>query len=306
MFIIEHNQGFSKFQYAVCFEPVFWGPNNQCGSCPFFRLEVNEETLPPNRQELFQLMGTGLHQLKGALQMQVKLLGIFALLLTLTGCVTPPQPPVSLNAEFLTASDNRIGVAMDTMPSPNLQLPGANCLLCIAVASGANSELSAHAKTLSTEELAQLKAEVLAVLKEQGRNVILVDDPLLINKLPKTKGLGEGFAKRDFSSFAEQHGLDHLLVIDINGIGMTRPYTSYIPMGAPQATVSGTAFLIDLQSNKYEWYLPIDLHLGTEGEWDEPKDFPGLTNSYYQVLESLRDRVLSPLTIQAPIAQITE
>lgn len=238
--------------------------------------------------------------------MQIKLFGVIPLLLILTGCVAPPQTPISLNTDILSNSESRVGVAMDVLPSPNLQLPGADCLLCLAVAAGANSDLSAHSKTLSIKEIAQLKSDAVNSLKTQGREANLIDEPLVIDKLPKTKDLGDGFSKRDFSSFAEQYQLGHMLVVDINAVGMTRPYASYIPTGAPQATVSGNAFLIDLNTNRYEWYLPISLYLGAEGEWNEPKDFPGLTNAYYQVLERLKDMILSPLNLTQPIAEAGE
>lgn len=238
--------------------------------------------------------------------MQVKLFGILVLLLTLTGCVTAPQLPISINTEIFSNPDSRVGVAMDLVASPNLQLPGAGCLLCLAVAAGANSDLSAHSKTLSTDEIDQLKSDAAESLKAQGREVTLIEEPLLLDKLPKTKDLGDGFAKRDFSSLVEQYQLGHMLVIDINAVGMTRPYASYVPTGAPQATVIGSAFLIDLTTNKYEWYLPISLYLGADGEWDEPNDFPGLTNAYYQVLESLKDMILAPLDLTRPTFEASE
>lgn len=53
--------------------------------------------------------------------------------------------------------------------------------------------------------------------------------------------------------------------------------------------------MVDVDTNAYHWYLPINLHLSAEGEWKEPPTFPGLTNAYYQVLEKLRDMVLEPL-----------
>ncbi|MDG1310448.1 MAG: hypothetical protein P8P26_00120 [Porticoccaceae bacterium] len=227
--------------------------------------------------------------------MRIKILLILAAATALGGCVSPPQTPVSLSTEILTNPESRVGIAMDTLPPANLQLPGVSCLLCLAVASGANSELSAHAKTLSMDEIIQLKADVVSTLKNQDRETLVVDKPLLIDKLPKTKRLGAGYSKRDFSSYAEQYQLGHMIVIDINRVGMTRPYASYILTGAAQAAVAGCVAMVDLKTNKYNWYLPIDLYLSVDGEWDESKDFPGLTNAYYQVLESLRDMVLSPL-----------
>lgn len=169
--------------------------------------------------------------------MRIKTLLLLTLLTTLVGCVGTPQTPVSLNNEILMNPDNRVGVALDVLPKPGLGLPGADCLLCLAVAAGANSDLSAHTKQLSIAEVKQLQPMVLEALKGQGKEVVLVDEPLNVDKLPKTKGLEIGYSKRDFSGLADQLAVDQLLVIDIDAIGMTRSYASYVPTSPPQAVV---------------------------------------------------------------------
>tara|TARA_B100000767_G_C19752295_1_gene531327 strand:- start:1233 stop:1946 length:714 start_codon:yes stop_codon:yes gene_type:complete len=226
--------------------------------------------------------------------MKAKLFAISVLLLTLIGCASP-QPLVALNNDIIRNTDNRIGVAMNAFPEAGLRLPGADCLLCLAVAFGANSELNTHAKTLPTDDLDDLKNAVGDVLESQGKNVVVIEDDLDIDKLAKTKSLGEGFSKKDFSEFADKYHIDHMIVIDIDFIGLTRPYSSYIPTGQPQATVHGRVSMVNLETNKFNWYLPIASYLSADGEWDEPTEFPNLTNAYYQVIENIRDMLLAPL-----------
>lgn len=238
--------------------------------------------------------------------MRIKALLLLLVSTILVGCVGTPQSLVSLDNEILMHPDNRIGVAMDALPKPGLGLPGADCLLCLAVAAGANSDLSSHAKQLSTAEVEQLKPEVVAALKEQGKDSVLIKDQLNIIKLPKTKKLGDGFSKRDFSGLAEELQVDQLLVIDINSIGMTRSYASYVPTSPPQATVLGTVFLVDVGTNAYHWYMPLNLRLSAEGEWKEPPEFPGLTNAYYQVIEKLRDMVLESLPKSPDLQEVAQ
>ena len=226
--------------------------------------------------------------------MKAKVLAISVLLMTLIGCASP-QSQVVLNNDIIRNTDNRIGVAMDASPEAGLSLPGATCLLCLAVAVGVNSDLNAYAKTLSTDDLDDLKSSVGHALERQGRNIVVIEDDLAIDKLAKTRSLGEGFSKTDFSGFANKYQIDHMIVIDIDFIGLTRPYSSYIPTGQPQAAVRGRVSMVNLETNKYNWYLPISLYLSADGEWDEPTEFPNLTNAYYQVLENLRDMILAPL-----------
>lgn len=227
--------------------------------------------------------------------MQVKIFSTLILLLFLSGCATV-QHPVSLNTELLTNPQARIGIIVDTPLNTSLVFPGADCLLCLASASAFNSELSKFAKSLSTEELKTLSVDLSAVFKSRNIDSLVIEEPLEIDKLPKTKKLGDGFAKRDFSVYAEKYQLQHLVVIDIHRAGLIRSYSSYIPLGPPQAEIWGDAYMVDLTTHKYDWYLPFEMYLSASGKWDEPPEFPGLTNAYYQLLERVRDHVMDPFS----------
>ena len=129
--------------------------------------------------------------------MKAKLIAISVLLMTLIGCASP-QSQVVLNNDIIRNTDNRISVAMDASPEAGLSPPGATCLLCLAAAIGANSDLNAYAKTLSTDDLDDLKSSVGDALERQGRNIVVIEDDLAIDELAKTRSLGEDFSKKDF------------------------------------------------------------------------------------------------------------
>lgn len=101
--------------------------------------------------------------------------------MTLIGCASP-QAQVVLNNDIIRNTDNRIGVAMDASPEADLSLPGATCLLCLAAAIGVNSDLNAYVKTLSTDDLDDLKSSVGDALERQGRNIVVIEDDLAIDK----------------------------------------------------------------------------------------------------------------------------
>jgi hypothetical protein len=84
------------------------------------------------------------------------------------GCASPPQNPVPLGEDALKSDTGRMGVAMTPLPKADTHLRGAGCLLCIAVASAANSSLTSHAQTLSLEDLPKLKNEVAELLRRKG------------------------------------------------------------------------------------------------------------------------------------------
>jgi len=52
--------------------------------------------------------------------------------------------------------------------------------------------------------------------------------------------------------------------------------------------------MVDLTSNAYDWYMPLNVLKSADGRWDEPPKFPGLTNAYFQALEESKDQLLRP------------
>lgn len=151
------------------------------------------------------------------------LLACIAVAVSLAACQTTPQNPVALTKEALAAQKGRVAVAMQTA-APDLYLPGAGCLLCMGTAIIANSSLNTYAKTLKTDELVQVKTEIVAMLRKKGVEAEAIDAPLDLDKLPDLK-LGANTATKDFRAVAK--GFDHLVVIDIQQIGFVRNYASY-------------------------------------------------------------------------------
>jgi hypothetical protein len=188
---------------------------------------------------------------------------------------------------------------MEPIPEPTMALPGAGCLLCILTATAASSTLTEQVKTFSSDELASLPSEVKTVLEVDKKNVSIVDAVIQIDELPDSEG-GENKPRKNFTELAKKYNVDQLLVIDIDSHGATRPYSSYFPTGAPEASINGKAYIIDLKSNDYLWYLPLSMFKGAGGEtWDEAPEYPGITNSYYQILEEFRDGVLNAISQKA-------
>lgn len=85
-------------------------------------------------------------------------------------------------------------------------------------------------------------------------------------------------------------------MIDITGLGIHRTYASYIPSSDPRATVTGASYIVNLNNNTYEWYLPLAIMKSSDNKWDEPPKFPGLTNAYFQALEIAKDSIVKPLS----------
>lgn len=216
-----------------------------------------------------------------------------AIVILLSGCATAPQQPVQLDPSKLTSQNSRLGIAMTALPKIDTQLPGAGCLLCMAVASAANSELTTYTRTLPYEDLPTLKNSLADIIRNKGVDVTIIEEDLSIDGLPDNNSKGPVVAKKDFSSFKKKYNIDKLLVINITSLGFLRTYSAYIPTSDPQGALQGEGYIVNLSDNTYEWYMPVNILKSTDGKWDEPPKFPGLTNAYFQALEIGKDSFLN-------------
>jgi hypothetical protein len=125
--------------------------------------------------------------------------------------------------------------------------------------------------------------------------VQVIGEPLDLKNLEKASTAGPGFATLNFVPFRQKYGVDKLVVVEIQALGFERPYASYIPTSDPKALLRGRGYMVNLATNTYEWYLPLNVWKSADGKWDEPEKFPGLTNAYFQALELGSDQLLQPL-----------
>ena len=218
--------------------------------------------------------------------------GVLTAALILTGCGTPPQQPIAMNSTALHAQGTRVGVALE-VPKVDTVFPGAGCLLCLAAASVANQSLTTYTQKLPTDDIAHIKSDLGEQLRKRGYTPVLLPDDFKIDSLPKGAG-GPNKPKYDFSSLRGKYQIDELVYVQITQLGISRNYASYVPTGAPQATVLGQAYMVKLADNSFDWYATIRQERGAAGQWDEAPNYPGLTNAYFQAVEGARDDVLKP------------
>jgi hypothetical protein len=231
----------------------------------------------------------------------------FGLVLTafavlVSGCATVRQTPIALTKNTVDAEAGRIGVAMTALPKIDTYLPGAGCLLCLAVASSMNSKLTAHAATLAHEDLPNLKNDVANLLRKNGSSVKVIEETLDISALPDAAVKGINLAGKDFSSLKTKHQIDKLLVINVNMIGFERTYSGYVPTSDPKSLFEGLGYIVNLKTNAYDWYMPVRIAKSADQAWDEPPKYPGLTNAYYQSLEMGKDQFLQPFAADTKAA----
>jgi hypothetical protein len=216
-------------------------------------------------------------------------------LLSLVGCAATPQHPINISENYWQEKQRTVGIVMTAIPERDFYIYGADCLLCIMAAQTANSSVSTHTATLSDEELPKIKQKMAEVLKEQGVDAVVLDDAVIFDVLPKNKSDLENASEFDFSTYKTSHNLTHLLIVEVNRLGMTRGYSAYFPVTDPRTIFSAKSYLVDLEDNTFDFYYLIELEKSAHENWDEPPLFPALTNSYYQVLAEGKDKIIDTI-----------
>lgn len=227
------------------------------------------------------------------------LIQLFVIMALLSGCAnTPKQEPISLDSNFWNSQNKKVGIVMSAIPSIDVYLPGADCLLCLAAAEVANSSISKQVKTFEAEGLSEIPKLLAQRLTSQGISTVIIDEEIDFTKLNKKDSEIPHSATYDFSGYRSSHDVTHLIVINVNMLGIHRSYSAYVPTSDPMGVFKGITYLVNLDQNIYELYQPVEIFKGVNDKWDEPPQFPALTNAYYQALEMGKESILKPFSIQ--------
>ena len=217
----------------------------------------------------------------------------------LSGCSFTPQKPVPLDSQFYQIKNEKVGIYLDALPKANTHFPGANCLLCLAAAEVANSDLSDHVQSLPNSDLNDSVTIVEGILKAKGLDVIRVENKIDIKKLESFSSESETipYARKDYRSLKDSLGVDKLVIIDINQLGVQRSYNAYVPTSDPLGYAHGAISVIDLSDNRYNLYESFNIKTAVKGDWDEPNQFPGVTTAYFQSIEVLKEQIKTLFSI---------
>ena len=158
----------------------------------------------------------------------LSLTALLAAALLMGGCASAPQTPVALGPDAVSSTNTRIGIAMNVPAKPDTYFPGAGCLLCIGVASMANSSLTTYTQTLPRDDLMQLKDQLAAQIHKKGPTVVPITGEVKFDNLPSFPNQGPNIFAKDVSSLRSKYGIDKLLVVQVNTLGMVRTYSSYV------------------------------------------------------------------------------
>lgn len=212
--------------------------------------------------------------------------------LMLSACAMTPQFPA--RPEFWSEKDRVIGVAVTKPPVAAAHKEGQQGLLDLAINAGMASDLDAHLSKLDTSQINELADRMVVYLKEKGYNAKRIAEPIDVETLPKfeakSSGDGKHYAVKDFSALRTKYGVDKIALISINAIGTIRSYYGFVPLGAPQGISNLRGQIVNLHTNSLEWNQAASQVVPhTDGDWDLPPEYPGLTKAVNNAFEQSRN-----------------
>jgi hypothetical protein len=210
---------------------------------------------------------------------------LLVLMIALTSaCATAPTQPVALQPAFWDSPNQKVAIIMSEIPKPDVYLPGAGCLLCVAVAETNHASISNKVETFDTKELQSLPDELKQRIEKRGVEVVILQEKFSVAGLNTVQSKDNQAPKYDYSPLVKDSGITYLLVVDIQSLGIHRNYSGYVPVGDPQGWFSALGYLVNLRANTYAWYNPVQIFNSSDSAWDESPEFSGLTNAYYQAI----------------------
>lgn len=227
----------------------------------------------------------------------MKILALILSIALLSGCAST-EKTWEMPEKFNPSSNKSITITTNQSQQPNTFFDGASCLLCMGLAEAFNASLTSYISELSYEDVENLSDILNAKFKEKGYAVEIASSSLEIKNLKSFSNFSEDkkFAKKDYAALYNKYKTDYLVHIELNRFGVVRPYLSYIPKGLPYATITGKVIMVNLKTNEYVVNMPAFIIERVKEDWDK-KNYPSLTNAYYQALEKYQQQIIKTLQL---------
>lgn len=207
----------------------------------------------------------------------------------LSGCAVV-QKPIPSTAQIFSTPDSTVAVAIGKLPEPDQSMMGPQGLLDVAINRANAKAIVTRLQQQDFSAVKKLSEDFTQGLEERQIKVVVVPEIFDATALQKfTEGSGEGIALLDYRPLAKKYGVERLLLIQPTWLGTMRSYQGFIPLGAPVGHVAIIGQLIDLRSNRLQWYAPIVVSTPVSGKWD---DAPGYENLMKAVDQSTRDAIV--------------
>jgi len=201
----------------------------------------------------------------------------------IAACAAPPAQTVALSNSFWQEKTARIGVVLVEVPKGAVHMVGPQDALDRAIANATDARLRDYLQTLLPREFHQVGELFLERLQAKGYAVSLISQPIERSRYVALQAKGSTkLNDHSITALQAQYGIDRLLVLSIDRFGAFRDYFVFVPTAAPTAMFQVSGELIDLTRNQVLWRVSMAEKqnlLAVEGRWDQPPDYPNLTQT---------------------------
>jgi hypothetical protein len=206
-----------------------------------------------------------------------------ALMMFLAGCVSV-APQIGLKQEFWQQKEAGIAIVIQEVPQMDMFAAGGQGILDVAISRGVNGTMIDKLRATDVPRLKQIPANIEKQLAARGFSAKVLDKPIDMDKLPDFKGDTTTHAKKDFRGL-KQPGVDRLLVVTVQRVGIQRAYYGFIPLGAPTTALNISGYMIDLNTNGYLWNHDANGSDPIADPWDTPPEFSNVIAAVSQTKE---------------------
>lgn len=203
----------------------------------------------------------------------------------LAGCATV-QKPIPATSALFNNKDKTVAIALEKMPEPGQRMLGSQGLLDVAINRANAAAIVERLQRQDFTLVSGLPEDFRKGLESRQMKVVMIKEPIDTEAMPKfVEGSGEGVALRDYRPLAKQYNADKLLLVTARALGTKRTYYGFMPLEAPQGYIALTGQLVDLSTNRLEWYEQVETIVGAQGDWDQSPEYENLMRA---VSESTR------------------
>lgn len=204
----------------------------------------------------------------------------FGIVLLLSACATQQQ--VQLKKDFWQNKEQTLGILVVQVAQDRnvIQQGGRIGLLDHAINNAMASDLNAYLEKQEIVELNVLGKRIAERARAIGVKAVMIDKKITMADLKERPGqVNDGFARHDFSPIIADYKLDRLLVLSPVFTGTARNYYGFIPTSDPVGTFQAFGELIEVPSHTLVWYKPINATRQVKQPWDQPPNFPNVTQA---------------------------
>ncbi|MGO4305003.1 hypothetical protein [Cupriavidus sp. RAF12] len=238
---------------------------------------------------------------------RIRLAGLLLALSTLAGCAVV-QKPIPASSALFENKTTTIAVAVEKLPEPTQIMLGQQGLLDIVINKANAAAIVERLQKQDFSMISDLGKAFGTGLESRQIKVVMIDKPLDTESLPKfTEGSGQGVALRDYRALAKQYNADRLLLLTPRELGTVRYYYGFLPQGAPVGHVALTGQLVNLSSNRLEWYERVEINTAALGEWDQAPEYENLMRAVTESTRSATSRLRGAFfmeNLKAPVQPV--